>query len=384
VIRRLAIAVVTAITLAAGFSVPLASFGQTNQARRHQLSLIDDEIKRIRSDMESLAGQEQTTIKSIERLKMEYRLRLKEVERLGLEMDAAEERMGELEEESQALEVSLKGRRDQLGRILRKIYISGSQGMLRALLSVPQPREIGLAQSYLSAIADREMNFIEAFKSDIQSLRDQQDELRRTRSSIEILRRQEQEHSQEALRAKAGQERILDQIHSKRGVYDKALREKLEARKELQRLIEELTSAESEAAVSFAGFQGRLSWPCSGEVIAGFGQIRDQVYDVVLENDGIDIQTALGTPVSAVFDGKVIFSNWTDGRGNIVVIDHGNSYYSLYAHLDRFNVAAGDTVVAGQQIGTVGETGSLKGALLHFEIRRHSSALDPAAWLRKR
>jgi septal ring factor EnvC (AmiA/AmiB activator) len=381
--RRVILFVLTAALSTCFFILPL-TFGQQKQEREQQLKKLDEEINRLRGDIQAITGEEESTIRSIERLKMENRLHLKEVERLGLEITDTEEQIAVLEEEAQALEVSLKGRQKQLGLVLRRLYISGHQGMLRSLLSIPQPNEIGLAQSYLSAIAGREMKFIDGYKRDIESLQRRQDALRKARSDLGALENQEREHSQEALRAGAEQEKILDQIRTKRGIYDKALSEKLEARRALQRLIEELTTADSEATIHFAEYQGRLAWPCPGDVITGFGQVHDQVYDVVLENDGIDIKAPLGTPVNAVFQGKVIFCNWTDGRGNIVVIDHGNSFYSLYAHLDRFDVSLGDSVAAGQQVGTVGETGSLKGSVLHFEIRRHAIALDPISWLRKR
>lgn len=385
VIRRRAIIVLTLFALAAGFSVFPTVAIQTKQDREHQLRRLDMEIKRLRQDITSLEGDEESTIRVIERLRIEYRIHTKEIERVGLEIISTEERISELNKETAVLSDSLESRQEQLGSILRRLYISGRQGLLRALLSVPKPQEVGLAQSYLAAIAGREMKFVEQYRADIGALRRQQDDLNTAKADLENLRQSEEQHSREALRSEADQQRMLDQIRSKRGIYDKALQEKLTARENLKQLIKEITSAESQvAALNFANARGRLAWPCPGEVIATFGQIRDQVYDVVLENDGIDIKAPLGTPVNAVFDGKVVFRDWTDGRGNIVFLDHGSNYYSIYAHLDQFSVNLGDRVAAGQQIGNVGQTGSLKGAILHFEIRRHADALDPQRWLKRR
>jgi len=385
VIRRLAMTVLILLALVAGFSLYPASAIQTRQDREHQLRRIDLEIKRLRQDITNLQSDEDSTIRTIERLRIEFRIHTKEVERLGLEIVSTEERIAELDKETAVISESLRSRQGQLGSIIRRLYISGRQGLLRALLSVPKPEEVGLAQSYLAAIAGREMGFVEKYKADIETLRAQQENLRTAISDLEQLRESEKEHTQEALKTEADQQRMLDQIRSKRGIYDKALEDKMAARSKLQKLIKEITSAESQAsALNFANARGRLSWPCPGEVIATFGQIRDQVYDVVLENDGIDIKAPLGTPVIAVFDGKVVFRDWTDGRGNIVFLDHGNNYYSIYAHLDQFSVNLGDQVAAGQQVGTIGQTGSLKGTILHFEIRRHADALDPLAWLRRR
>ena len=358
---------------------------QTKEQREQQLRLLDEEIKRMRSDIESLQSEEDNTIRSIERLRIEYRMHLREADRLGLQIESSEERVDELNKEVEVITVSLRERQAELGGILRRLYISGRQGLLRAFLSVPKPKEIGLAQSYLAAVAGRENKFIEDFKRDISRLQARKDEIAEQRENLVKMREQEQQHSADALESQRKQENMLDQIRSKRGIYGQALQEKMAAREQLKQLIERLTAAESEyRATNISASQGQLAWPCPGEVIARFGRVRDPVYDVVLENDGIDIKAPLGTPVIAVFSGQVVFSDWTDGRGNIVVLDHGNNYYSLYAHLDVISVKEGDAISTGQQVGTVGESGSLKGAILHFEIRQRAKALDPIAWLRKR
>ena len=376
----LLILLVPALTQPAGI---LSS--QTKAQREQQLRLLDEEIKRLRSDIESLESDEDSTIRSIERLRIQHRVHLREVDRLGLQIESTEERIVELNEEAEVISVSLRERQAELGGILRRLYISGSQGLLRAFLSVPKPKEVGLAQSYLAAVAGRENQFIEEYKRDISKLRARQAEIGEQRENLVRMREQEQQHSADALESRRKQENMLDQIRSKRGIYGQALQEKMNAREQLKQLIERLTAAESEyRATNISASQGSLAWPCPGEVIARFGRVRDPVYDVVLENDGIDIRAPMGTPVIAVFSGDVVFSDWTDGRGNIVVLDHGNNYYSLYAHLDILSVKEGDTVSAGQQVGTVGESGSLKGAILHFEIRQRTKALDPIAWLRKR
>ena len=99
---------------------------------------------------------------------------------------------------------------------------------------------------------------------------------------------------------------------------------------------------------------------------------------------GIDIEAAEGTPIRAVAPGAVAYRGWLKGYGNLLVLDHGDGYYTLYAHASQILVDEGDQVKGGELVGRVGETGSVEGPRLHFEVRYQSRAEDPQPWLRRR
>ena len=161
------------------------------------------------------------------------------------------------------------------------------------------------------------------------------------------------------------------------------------AQKRLEDLIkrlEESTRGDDEfipISGPFADAKGQLPWPVRGKVIAGFGLQRNDQYGTQTRNNGIDIRTAAGKPVRAVADGKVIFRDWLTGYGNCVLLNHGDSYYTLYAHASEVTVVMGQTVRSGDVIARAGETGSLNGTKLHFEVRKGSNALNPRRWLGK-
>jgi len=96
----------------------------------------------------------------------------------------------------------------------------------------------------------------------------------------------------------------------------------------------------------------------------------------------VDLAAEEGTPVRAVADGAVRFAGWFRGYGKIVILDHGEGYFTVSGHLADTAVALGERVAAGDPVGSVGETGSLSGPRLYFEIRRGGEPLDPAEWLR--
>jgi murein DD-endopeptidase MepM/ murein hydrolase activator NlpD len=116
-------------------------------------------------------------------------------------------------------------------------------------------------------------------------------------------------------------------------------------------------------------------WPARGKVTSSFGRRGPS------HHDGIDISAPRGTEVRAARDGKVIFSDRLSGYGNVIIVEHGGGFASVYAHNDRNLVRTGSRIRAGQKIATVGATGRTSGPHLHFEIRKDNVARDPLWYL---
>jgi septal ring factor EnvC (AmiA/AmiB activator) len=134
---------------------------------------------------------------------------------------------------------------------------------------------------------------------------------------------------------------------------------------------------------AFSIQKGRLIPPVAGEVISRFGIKQSGDYKSFTFQSGIDIRGEQGEPVRSVFKGNIVYAEWLKGYGNMVIIDHGENYYTLYAHLQEMFRKKGDTVDTGEVIATMGDTGSLKGVRLHFELRHHGKPVDPLEWLKK-
>jgi murein DD-endopeptidase MepM/ murein hydrolase activator NlpD len=118
----------------------------------------------------------------------------------------------------------------------------------------------------------------------------------------------------------------------------------------------------------------RFLQPVAGRVLSAYGPKPDG-----LHNDGVNIAAPLGTPVKAADRGTVVYAgNELRGFGNLVLLKHADGFVTAYAHLDKIDVAKGDTVARGQRIGTVGHTGSVSEPQLHFELRRGAKAIDPS------
>jgi murein hydrolase activator len=137
-------------------------------------------------------------------------------------------------------------------------------------------------------------------------------------------------------------------------------------------------------AVGLGRERGQLPWPTVGPVVAAFGREVHPRFGTEIVRRGIEIEAPEGAPVRAVYPGAVLYRGWLKGYGNLVILDHGQGYYTLYAHAAEVLADEGEQVKAGQAIARVGETGSAEGPRLYFEVRYQGRAEDPQLWLRKR
>ncbi|MCD4786648.1 MAG: M23 family metallopeptidase, partial [Desulfobacterales bacterium] len=131
----------------------------------------------------------------------------------------------------------------------------------------------------------------------------------------------------------------------------------------------------------FTSFKGLLNMPVKGKIISFFGPYKNTKFNVKNFRSGIDIKADRGEPIHAVCDGLIIYSSWFKGYGNMIVIAHGKNYYSVYAHIEELFKTKGDKVEKDEVVATVGDTGSMVGSGLYFELRHHGKPMNPLEWL---
>ena len=134
---------------------------------------------------------------------------------------------------------------------------------------------------------------------------------------------------------------------------------------------------------NFSKAKGELYWPVNGKVISKYGKQRNQTLKTYVKNTGIDIKAKNGAEAKAAFQGLVSMITYLGGYGNTVILDHGQGYYTVYSHLSDILIEEDQYLRAGDTIGLVGESGSLEGAKLHFEIYAKEKTVNPLKWLRQ-
>ena len=162
---------------------------------------------------------------------------------------------------------------------------------------------------------------------------------------------------------------------------DREQRAAAELRQAAARLQEKLDRMPGGTTAGPGLSRGRVQWPVQGVLRLGFGRQVDPEFGTATLRNGIEIQALEGSPVRAVAAGRVLFAGWFRGYGQMVIIDHGQSHMTVSGYLEELAVRADQYVEPDQVIGAVGETGSLTGPGLYFEIRKNSKPVDPQKWL---
>ncbi len=191
-------------------------------------------------------------------------------------------------------------------------------------------------------------------------------------------------------RKRSTRKRLLADIRSQKALELAAIDALTQAANDLDGKIKSLNSdmdaADVEKNISplaFSAHKGLLIMPVKGKIITLFGPYKNRKYNITNFRSGIDIKAEKGEPIRSIFQGKVLYSSWFKGYGNMIIIDHGNNYYTIYAHLEETFKSKGDAVETREVIATVGDTGSMEGAKLYFEVRHHGKPENPLEWLKK-
>lgn len=288
----------------------------------------------------------------------------------------------------------LAERRHALKQRLRHSYMHGRTRPLEVVFSASTFPQLLQRASFLGRVLQHDRKLVvevEARQAEVETqlraLRDKRAEI----GALQVEKASEQSRYED-MRAKRA--RDLSRVRDEKGHHERAAAELEKAAKEMQRLIADLERKRIAAMQrddqvlaeldrqNFGRNRGLLPWPVAGNVLSEFGRHEHPKYKTVTLNNGIDIEAPTGSAVRCVGDGVVEMVRWLNGYGLSVIVNHGRGYYSIYSHLSAAHVAADERVEPGQVIGSVGDSGSLKGPCLHFEIREGSQARDPRQWLR--
>ena len=195
---------------------------------------------------------------------------------------------------------------------------------------------------------------------------------------------------QDSIRRDADKKKqLLASLRQEKESRGRALKELEQAALRLQKMMDEMSRralSKPPGIPSGAGLEamkGKLEWPVRGEITGDFGKVKHPEFSAEVFRKGIDIEAPVGEAIKAVEKGRIVFAERFSGYGKMVIIDHGERYFSIYAHLSEILKNKGDVVTRGETLGRVGDSDSFTGAGLYFEMRKDGKSIDPLPWFRK-
>lgn len=357
---------------------------QAAEGREAKLRSIRREISRLEAELAALSSRERGVLGELERLGTELRLREAEQREVAIRLERTTEAIESRNERLAGLEEAQEQRHLYLTFRLREIYKEGPEQVLKRLVGGAEVEEYWAGLRYAAYLSERDARIIRDYTSTAVSLDEErsallveQDQLRSLGDELAGARRR-------ITAARRQRTRLLNEIREDRAKREGAVAELRLAAGALSDLVESLPAGAERPTMDVRKFKGLLDWPADGEVTAGFGTVVHPRFKTRVPHPGLDIEGEAGENIRSVFDGRVVFASWMRGYGLTVIVDHGGGLLSVYAHASALLVEPGEAVARGEMLGKIGETGSLRGPFLYFELRVEGEPDDPRKWLRSR
>jgi len=355
---------------------------QTIAQRRAELEALKRQIEQKRRQIAELEAEGQDIERLLAELERERGMTERYLDTVTRQEGQLADRIREQQEQLAQKERDRDASREQLAEALVHYYKERRVTAAELLVSSGTFSQLFARAHYWVRMIRRLRGQVEellaqhaAIRADLGAIERRQREAR----SLRHERQQQLEHL-----AREAEDRRAHRAELQRTIarFEEQTRKLVASQAEIERLIEEaLRAPTAPVDVDLASRRGRVPWPVSGRVVTRFGTQVHPQYGTKVESRGIEIAAAEGTAVQVAAGGRVVFEGWLGGYGRTVVVAHGEQLFTLYAHASEVLVARGETVTAGQTIARVGDTDSLIGPALYFEIRRGAQAVDPLGWL---
>lgn len=363
---------------------------------QQKLQRLKQGVAEQRLRVESAKKQEKSLLDELARLEKQ----VKEERRLLADLrQALSEQEAQLEEQRTAMmeaEATREEARPHIEKRMAAYSRMGSLGVLNVVFAAETLPELLSFQESFAAILRHDRETTRQYREKLVQLREAEQRLAAEKERLLEAMRLVEEQEAALIQARRERNELLRRVKTEKGLYLQALKEIEQAAKELTtaigRLKPESAPADTLASAlpkkrkpgapdSFAAHQGVLPPPVAGAVITRFGKNRHRQFEVTAVSSGIDIKTEPGAEVRAIYHGAVVYAGIMRGYGNLLIIDHGDQYYSLVSRLAELFKKEGDKVRQGETLGLMNDQPAPGDEGLHFEIRRGTEAVDPLRWI---
>jgi septal ring factor EnvC (AmiA/AmiB activator) len=377
-------------------SLVAAAPQQTPAQKEAELRKLNERIEKVRKSVNADVQKRDKLSVELREAELGVAAARRELDDIKAQRLAAEGRLRELEREQARAEREIADERAELGGELRTAYVNGREEQLKLLLNQQDPAKFGRMLAYYGYFGRARAARIRTIQDKLEHLALVGEKIAAEKSRLEALEVQREQRvaaleSSQEQRARAVSA-IERQIKSRGGQLERLRSQARSLEQLIVELRKAIEKAEREAAArsrrgssrpgTFEPLKGKLPWPVQdGKVLARFGQPRA---GGSLRWQGMLIGTERGARVRAPVAGRVVYGDWLPGMGLMLVLDHGGGYMSLYGHNEELFRKVGDTVAAGDVIGSVGDTGGHAQPALYFEVRKGRTPVDPQLWLTRK
>ncbi len=367
------------------FAAPVAESKKSTA----ELEALRDQIQKIKKEISKDRGTSDELRKQLEQSEVEVEQAIKASKELDEKIRQQKESLDTLNKQQEENAEALNQHKAFMREQIRVAYMNQNQSTLKLVLNQEDSAVLGrnmVYHRYFSAARSQKIAQINQQLNDIQAL---QKVVALETEQLRLVQHSRKENLQKLEQKKHERELIITQLDKQLSSKGAKLNRMQKDAETLNALINSLNKAAvrlerlakleraKRKTASFANLKGKLRWPATGGIIHRYGTSRN---GSSLKWNGVLINAPVGSDVKAISNGRIIFSDWFQNLGRLVIVDHGDGYMSLYGHNRELFRLVGDKVKTGEVIASVGNSGGRKNSGLYFEVRRKGAPVNPATW----
>jgi murein hydrolase activator len=350
-----------------------------------ELKVLRKKITQQDNAISKVGMKESAVLKNLQKIRNQLKLKKRELKIYEWNFKNNQKKISSLEPRLKKAEQKIKSQKKTLGVRLRSIYKEKPMFPLRVAFSSNNVTDLMQRLKYMDLIAQHDSHLLQEYLIQLEQIKQDKASLYLVRAKLVSLKKNTVSKKKEIEISKKEKFVYLKKIKRKKNLSIKVRKELLVASNNLNKLIDKLLAKlVSGEGLDISDKKGRLNLPLKGRIINKFGRKRVKEYDSYIVYNGINVRAKKGSSVKAIFDGKVLYTGELEGYGNLVIVGHGKEYHSLYGHLESINVAVNKVVKTGEVIALSGDSGSLEGDTLYFELRKNGKPIEPVRWFAKK
>jgi len=349
------------------------------------IDIINKKIHEHRIEIDKTTEEELQIIEKLDIIEKQYIKESNDLDNLTAKIDSLQKLINESKSAIDTINADKIKKEAYLKVRLNAIYKYYRQGLFKIILSSPSYSTFIRQEKLIKDVLSTDYALLQDCQIILDKYNAHQNDLT-LKKELLITAKNNLAEKQEIIKvSRAEKVSLLDKIKHEKSLQLNALNELEKLSHDLQTFVEQLPQKKDDAGVSpykFSMLKGKLRFPVKGTIISNFGKKEYPDLHTSTFQKGIEIECPFGTEIKAIFDGKVVFADWFKGYGFMMIIDHGEGYFSLLAHASKLLKRINDLVHEGETVALVGDTNSINGSCLYFEIRHHGNPQNPLNWLK--
>jgi septal ring factor EnvC (AmiA/AmiB activator) len=384
-----------AVCLLILFICALISCNPAHADRQEELENLRKRISSMQREMDKTSESKSETADALRESERAISNSNRKLSILAAQQRAADRKLGKLQEQQNKLNADIAVQQALLGKLLYQQYLGGKQEYLKLLLNNQDPNQVARDLHYYQFIARNRATLLVSLRDDLAELDAIGIAAREQRAELASLRSEQAVQKRTLEKEKRARQRMLSkislQLRQQRREINRLQRDENRLAQLVEKITEMLAQPKSKSLFRndnlpdnrfdgspFDQLKGKLTLPVRGEITNKFDTPRPES---TVKWKGLFLRTSSGQPVKAIAAGQVVFADWLRGFGNLLIIDHGDGYMSLYGNNETLYKEVGDILRGGDTIASVGNSGGNENFGLYFELRHKSKPLDPLHWL---